>query len=65
MAGTCVDCRRLWWVVLVGLTLIALMMPAGALASSHGARSGAPARHATAAATRQAAHHIRFGRKVG
>ena len=67
MAGTCVDRRRLTWVVLVGLTLIALMMPAGAMASSHGARTRAATKHTRVAghATQHARHHITFGRKVG
>jgi len=67
MTGTCVDRRRLIWVVLVGLSLIALMIPSGAAAASRGARTKATVTHTrtAAGAARHARHYIAFGRKVG
>jgi len=72
MFSVCVDRRRLLWVVLVGLTALALAMPVSAMATSLSKPTKISARLAGPAAKRHARARVRsarpyheFGRKVG
>ena len=71
MIGAGVDLRRLVWLIVIGLALLAALIPAGASASTRAIHAANHVR-AAAGATHQAGGHVRparqyreLGRKVG
>lgn len=64
MIGVRVDPRRLMWLVLIGLALTAVLIPAVASASTKQSRVASATKHAAkhVSGTR---HYREFGRKVG